>query len=261
VNEHDAAAARAAREAQAYGDDRITEASERWQVRFGHIPFGPTTLRAWDTFFGLARETVGRGGRALDVGCGPGYYTHRIAEQGSAYVLGIDVSEHSIAQAREAYEQPGRIEFRVMSAHERLDEAFDLVCGFAVLHHIDFRAYLLDAYERNLLPGGRMLFWEPCAHPFILAFHALVRSAHTPDEWPLMPRDIAWLRATFPRVRVQPVNVASMATNLASSLLYSDADNPLSRLGDRVDRGLERRRGVQARGQMGIICIDKPAAD
>ena len=92
-------------------------------------------------------------------------------------------------------------------------------------------------------------------------FHTLVRSAHTPDEWPLMPRDIAWLRATFPRVRVRPVNVASMATNLASSLLYSDADNPLSRLGDRVDRGLERRRGVQAHGQMGIICIDKPAAD
>jgi hypothetical protein len=50
-----------------------------------------------------------------------------------------------------------------------------------------------------------------------------------------------------------------MFTNAAASFVFSDPDNPLSRLGDRIDRHLERRPRFESFGQMGIIAIDKPA--
>jgi SAM-dependent methyltransferase len=249
---------RDAREREAYADDQMTRANHAWQMRFSHIPFGPTTQRGWDTVFDLLSAEFGPGSRALDVGCGPGYYTNRVKEAGADYVLGYDISEHYIAKADSTYGVPGELEFRVHSAHDPVEEVFDVVCGFAVLHHLDFRGFLLDAYERNLEPGGMMLFWEPMSHPLILAFHKFVRSAHSNDEWPMLPQDVAWMRRHFPRVTVRPVNLAAMFTNALSSFLFAEPNNPLSRLGDRIDQALERRRRLAPFGQMGIIVIRKP---
>lgn len=248
------------REAEAYADEAMTRANEAWQVRFSHIPFGPTTLRGWEEAYALIRAKVGHGGRALDVGCGPGLYTAKLRELGAGYVLGIDISEHYVAKAERDHGVPGQLEFRVHSAHLPVEGRFDVVCGFAVLHHLDFRAFLPGVYERNLADGGRMVFWEPMSHPATLAFHALVPTAHSADERPLSVSDVRWLRETFGQVLVRPVNLAAVATNAASSFLFAQASNPLSRLGDRIDRSLERRRRLAAFGQMGIIAIDKPFA-
>ncbi|MGH2919467.1 MAG: class I SAM-dependent methyltransferase [Solirubrobacteraceae bacterium] len=246
------------REAQAYADDAMTRANEAWQQRFSHIPFGPTTMRGWATVFGLIEDKLGETRRVLDVGCGPGLYTNKVKQLGARYVLGYDISEHYIAKAQRDYGVPGEVEFRVHSAHSPVEGAFDVICGFAVLHHLDFREFLLDAYQRNLKAGGRMVFWEPMSHPVTLAFHRFVRSAHSEDEWPLTPKDVKWLRDTFPHVFVRPVNLAAMVTNAASSVVFSVPDNPLSRLGDRIDRRLEQRRRLAPFGQMGIIALDKP---
>ena len=104
-----------------------------------------------------------------------------------------------------------------------------------------------------------MLFWEPMSHPVILAFHKFVRRAHSDDEWPITPKDVRWMRETFPNVTVRPVNLAAVFTNALSSFVFADPDNVLSRLGDRIDRLLERRRRLAPFGQMGIIVIRKPA--
>jgi SAM-dependent methyltransferase len=246
------------REREAYADEAMTQANVAWQLRFSHIVEGPTTKRGWDTAFDLIGAKIGPDSRVLDVGCGPGYYTNKVKELGAGYVLGYDISEHYIAKAEREYGIPGELEFRVHSAHQPVEGAFDVVCGFAVLHHLDFRAFLVDAYQRNLAPGGTMLFWEPMSHPAILAFHKFVRSAHSDDEWPLMPKDVRWMRETFGQVTIRPVNIASMFTNGLSSLVFSEPDNVLSRLGDRIDRVLERRKRLAPFGQMGIIVIEKP---
>jgi SAM-dependent methyltransferase len=249
---------RESREREAYADEAMTQANAVWQRRFSHIVNGPTAHRGLDTAYTLLAAKLGPGSRALDVGCGTGYYSHRLKQLGADYVLGYDISEHYVDKAQREYGIPGEVEFRVHSAHDPVDGTFDVVCGFAVLHHLDFRAFLLEAYDRNLKPGGTMLFWEPMSHPVILAFHKFVRSAHSDDEWPLMPRDVRWMRDNFAEVVVRPVNLAAMFTNAASSLLFADPDNPLSRLGDRIDRILERRRLLAPFGQMGIIVIEKP---
>lgn len=247
------------REAEAYADDRMTQANAAWQSTFSHIPFGPTSQRGWAEAYRLIGEAVGHGGRALDVGCGPGVYTAKVSELGAGYVLGFDISDHNIATAESRHAVPGSVEFRVQSAHAPVEGSFDLVCGFAVLHHLDLRSYLAEAYARNLVAGGRMVFWEPMSHPATLAFHKLVRGAHSQDEWPLTAADVRWMRATFPRVRVRPVNLVAVVTNAISSLVLSESDNVLSRLGDRVDAVLERRARLAPFGQMGIVVIDKPA--
>jgi SAM-dependent methyltransferase len=246
------------REAEAYADAGMTAVNDAWQQRFSHIPHGPTMRRGWEELYGLISAKLARGGRVLDLGCGPGVQSAKLLELGADHVLGIDISEHYIAEAERDRAIPGRLEFRLHSAHEPIEGTFEVICGFAVLHHFDFREVLSDAYERNLAAGGRMVFLEPMGHPLTIAFHAFVRSAHSDDEWPITPADVRWLRNRFQQVAVRPVNLVSTVTNAISSLVFPEPENPLSRLGDRIDRGLERRRRLAPYGQMGIIAIDKP---
>jgi SAM-dependent methyltransferase len=249
---------RAARDAAAYDERQVLEKSKVWHRRVVHVLHGPNTQAAEAEFERLLRESAA-GGRVLDVGCGSGTLTRRVVhEDGAVYALGIDVADTMLARA-ETFEEPGRIEFRKHDASRPLQERFDLIVGRSVLHHLDFRDFLSTAYARNLAPGGRLLFMEPCSHPMTLAFHKLVRSAHTDDEFPLLPRDVRWLHEQFSQARVEPVNLASFPAGVVSSFVFSSADNWLMRAADRADRALARRPRLEAYGRQGIVVIDKPS--
>ena len=249
---------RAARDAAAYDEREVFERSTAWHARVFHVLQGANTLAAEADFERMVREKAA-GGRVLDIGCGDGTLTRHVVDvDGAVYALGVDVAETALAKAREL-EVPGRVEFRKHDASRPIEGRFDLIVGRSVLHHIDFREYLLTAYERNLASGGRLLFMEPCSHPMTLAFHKIVRSAHTDDEFPLLPRDVHWLREAFPQARVDPVNLLSFPAGVISSFAFSTADNWLMRAADRVDRSLARRPRLQPFGRQGIVVIDKPA--
>ena len=73
-------------------------------------------------------------------------------------MTGIDLSAVAIEQATEEAERQGvadRCEFRVMNAEELdfADDSFDLICGTAILHHLD----LDKAYSelRRTMPATR----------------------------------------------------------------------------------------------------------
>src|SRR5436309_152723 len=100
---------RDAREREAYADEAMTKANAAWQMRFSHIVLGPTTQRGWDNVFEILAAELGPERRALDVGCGPGYYTHRVKEAGAGYVLGYDISEYYVAAAERSYGVPGQL--------------------------------------------------------------------------------------------------------------------------------------------------------
>src|SRR5450755_2257353 len=73
------------------------------------------------------------GEKILDIGCGTGHLTAKIASSG-AHVTGIDRSPDMIRQAREAYPA---IRFEVADATNLpLEERFDAVFSNATLHWI-----------------------------------------------------------------------------------------------------------------------------
>jgi len=252
--------ARSERERRAYDEDRVFETSTAWMQRVIHVFEGPNTRHGEDVFLAAA-ERAARGADVLDVGCGRGATALGLLEYGPRRVLGIDVSTREIEIARQSAQGIDRVEFRVQGAQDPIDGRFGLIIGRSILHHIDFDAFLRRTYDENLQAGGRMLFMEPMSHPLVLAFHRVVRSAHTPDEWPLRARDLARLRDRFPTVGVHGINVLSFPAGIVSSLCLASADNRLMRAADRADRALLRTwPRLAAYARQGIIVIDKPAA-
>jgi 2-polyprenyl-3-methyl-5-hydroxy-6-metoxy-1,4-benzoquinol methylase len=256
----DAVSARSERERRAYDEDRVFENSTAWMERVLHVFEGANTQHGEGVFLAAAQRAA-RGASVLDVGCGRGATALRLLEYGPSHVLGIDVSTREIEIARQAAKGLDRIGFRLQGAQDPIDGRFGLIIGRSILHHIDFTAFLRRAYDENLQPGGRMIFMEPMGHPIVVAFHRLVRSAHTPDERPLRARDLGALRRQFPRVSVHGINLLSFPAGIISSLCFATADNRLMRAADRADRGILRvAPRLAAYARQGIITIDKPPA-
>jgi len=98
----------------------------------------------------------------LDLGCGPGLYSHVLAQKGH-HVTGIDFSQNSINHAKKTAERNHLgVEYRRQNYLELGDlEKYDLVIliftDFGVLVPDD-RAVLLSNIHRALKPGGCFLF-------------------------------------------------------------------------------------------------------
>lgn len=161
-----------------------------------------SVLRASRLFFEDTMFTGVEGTRVLEYGCGTGTYSLPLAARG-ALVAGIDISDVAIAQAAEqARREHLDIEYRRMDA-ERLefpDNTFDLVCGVAILHHLDLnRAY--GCLARVLKPGGHAVFMEPLGHnPAINLYRRLTPRLRTEDEHPLLMRDLRTAERYFEKV-------------------------------------------------------------
>lgn len=94
------------------------------------------------------------GEKILDLGCGTGELTAKIAENGVA-VTGIDASASMIASAKEHF--PG-VNFLVADGTSfSLPETFDAVFSNATLHWVRQQEKLLDRVQRHLRPGGRFV--------------------------------------------------------------------------------------------------------
>jgi trans-aconitate methyltransferase len=94
------------------------------------------------------------GERILDLGCGTGHLTSRIAASGAA-VVGLDQSPAMIASARNNYPELQLVEADATSLN--FDAEFDAVFSNATIHWIKDQAALAAAIFRVLKPGGRFV--------------------------------------------------------------------------------------------------------
>jgi len=94
------------------------------------------------------------GERILDLGCGTGQLTEKIAQSG-AFVHGIDSSLSMISTARSNYPQ---LDFAVANARNfQVNEPLDAVFSNAVLHWIKEPDAVINCVAKALKPGGRFV--------------------------------------------------------------------------------------------------------
>jgi len=106
------------------------------------------------------------GTEVLDIGCGVGRWSRRLARRG-AHVTGVDVSPTMVDEARRrAHEDrvASRCDFRVADITSfDLSARFSLILGVTVLQHIMESARFDAAIEclaRHLAPDGRLVLLE-----------------------------------------------------------------------------------------------------
>jgi len=137
--------------------------------------FGPMLEASFGPFFereilpGVSayREVDERGGVALDLGCGNGWYLRRmVARLPHLHGIGLDGFEENIRQARDHAKAEGlgaRLEFRTGDIYGHTsDEPVDLVAMNRALHHVwDQRDKVFGILRDALKPGGVAVIWEP----------------------------------------------------------------------------------------------------
>jgi len=94
------------------------------------------------------------GERILDLGCGTGQLTEKIAIAG-AVVMGIDADPTMLEKARSNYPQ---LQFAVADARNfQVEQPFDAIFSNAVLHWIPEADAVIRCIHQALRPGGRFV--------------------------------------------------------------------------------------------------------
>jgi SAM-dependent methyltransferase len=143
--------------------------SDAYRANAGYVP----ALGA--AVFALLNPKAGE--RILDLGCGEGSLTERIAAAG-ALVVGVDTSEEMVAAARAR-----GLDARLIDA-ERLpfEREFDAVFSNAALHWVRDHDALVAGVHRALKPGGRFVA-EFGGHGNIAAIQVGIRSVLARHGW------------------------------------------------------------------------------
>ncbi len=158
----------------------------REQVTHGHDKavtrvMGHRTAATHAAFF---TPHLRSGMRLLDCGCGPGSITLDLAQLvAPGGVVGVDLAENQLEQARAAAAEHGVTNARFESANAYAlpfpDDSFDAVFSHAVVEHLREPRAALQEMRRVLKPGGVLglrdadrageIFWPP--DPTLLKFH------------------------------------------------------------------------------------------
>lgn len=209
----------------------------------------PETTWGWGTPAGQcrARRRAGLliagaglrpGIRALEIGCGTGLFTARLAESG-AEILAIDISPDLLAQAQARGLPEGRVRFALARAEDaHLPGPFDAVVGSSVLHHLEVRPALARLHGL-LRPEGRLCFAEPnMLNPQVFLERRCRRwfPYVSPDETAFLRGSLrSWLaQAGFDEISIVPFDWLHPATPPA-----------VIPLAERLGRALERAPGLR----------------
>jgi 2-polyprenyl-3-methyl-5-hydroxy-6-metoxy-1,4-benzoquinol methylase len=155
-------------------------------------------------------------GTVLDFGCGDGWLSMRLANQGHQ-VYGIDISRVLVDKATKWAEERGlseRVRFQEMPGEDLRfgNDFFDAIIGSAILHHTELETSLRGLH-RVLKPGGKGLFIEPMNENMLLKlWRILTPWRRSPAERALTLSDVATVLRIFPNARLRYFTLCSMFT-------------------------------------------------
>jgi SAM-dependent methyltransferase len=97
---------------------------------------------------------------ALEIGCGKGEFSRRLAET-SARVLAVDLSPEMIRIARAQSTHLPNLDFQIadVMSYDLSPEEFDCIASLATLHHLPLREIFLKM-KAALKPGGVLLILD-----------------------------------------------------------------------------------------------------
>lgn len=106
----------------------------------------------------IIQDKLGKSCKILDLGCGAGFLTSYLAQQGNE-VVGIDLSEKSLATAQK-YDLTQKVKYLRASADELPfdNESFDVVCAMDLLEHVHNPASVIKEASRVLKKQGLFFF-------------------------------------------------------------------------------------------------------
>lgn len=108
------------------------------------------------------------GKRVVDLGCGFGWASRWMRQQGAASALGFDLSEKMIARARQDTADPA-IEYRIadLETLELPRASFELAYSSLAFHYVKDLRRLVRTIHDALVPGGDLVF--STEHPIYMA--------------------------------------------------------------------------------------------
>lgn len=113
------------------------------------------------------KDTDEKGGLAVDLGCGNGWYLRKMAVRfPHLRGIGLDGFEENINQATKFAQRDGlsdRLTFMVGDIHQfTVSEPVDLIAMNRALHHVwDERENVFRILKEHLKNGGLAVIWEP----------------------------------------------------------------------------------------------------
>ncbi len=166
-----------------------------------HSQYGARDIDAWM----LEVLKLEPGLKILDIGCGAGKqcFSFYHALNGQAEILGTDVSESLLSQAREENKKVNNaVSFEVLDFNKPFDlpdNIFDLIsCCFAIYYAQDI-PFTLSEMHRVLKPGGRLFTTGPMPSNKQV-FYDIITSA-TGFQIPPMPGSSRYHPQIFPAMQ------------------------------------------------------------
>ena len=100
-----------------------------------------------------------QGCKVVDLGCGPGNYTYRIAERvgPKGRVIGVDPDAERIKIASEKWVKDN-LSFMVGDGEDYPDDQYDLIFSHYAIHWIEDKRATFEKAYRSLRPGGQFGF-------------------------------------------------------------------------------------------------------
>jgi len=179
--------------------------------------FSPSVLGSYRFLYEVAAPLC-EGKKVLDYGCGNGVHSGFLTKHAKE-VVGIDLSEGSLAVARERYKiQSTRYDIQFLrmdcEAMEFADHSFDVVFDGGTFSSLDFQK-AVGEITRVLRPGGVLVGIETFGHnPFANAKRVLNRITGKRTAWAashiVTKREIEILRQSFGQVEVYYFHLISL---------------------------------------------------
>lgn len=155
----------------------------------------------------ILKGLVAKGDTAIDLGCGPGYFTLPLAEMvgQTGSVIAVDVQREMLDRVRARTEKAGllsRIQFHLWlpDGHNTLGPA-DFALVFWMLHEVPDKPAFLAQVRDSLKQGGEFLLVEPRGHVSKARFAAAVELVQGAGFTPVARPRVGLSRAALFRRR------------------------------------------------------------